>query len=65
MQANGTVPAAGGAWGSNSGGAWGGDAYTAPAAAEVPAASSGASGKAGSKREADLARREVGELLLV
>lgn len=57
---NGTVPAAGGAWGSNSG-AWSGDAYSAPAAAEAPTASSGggAGGKPGSKREADLNRREA------
>lgn len=57
LQVNGTVPAAGGAWGSN-GGAWGGDAYSAPVAAEVPTASSGG-GKASSKQEADLNRREV------
>lgn len=66
LQVNGTVPAAGGAWGSNSG-AWGGDAYSAPAAAEAPTASSGggAGGKPGSKREADLNRREVRDLLLL
>lgn len=63
LQVNGTVPAAGGAWGGSSTGAWGagGDGYTAPPPADMaPAVSSGGGGKVGgSKKETDLNKREA------
>ena len=62
LQTNGTVPAAGSAWGST-GGAWGstsggGDGYAAPAQADMAAASSGGS-KSQGRKEAELNKREA------
>ncbi|PSC72574.1 Secretory carrier-associated membrane 1 [Micractinium conductrix] len=61
---NGTVPAAGGAWGSNGGGAWGGGGaadYAAPPPADIAVSSGGGGGgsKAAGRKEADLSKREA------